>query len=53
MNILFIAHESRMGGANLSLLGMIDEMADKHNISVVVPIKNGFILVDARACVNS
>ena len=34
MNILFIAHESRLGGANLSMLGMIDEMAKKHQISV-------------------
>lgn len=48
MNILFIAHESRMGGANLSMLGMIDEMADRHNISVVVPIKNGFMVEELK-----
>ncbi len=44
MNILFIAHESRLGGANLSLLGIIDELSERHDISVVVPIKNGFIV---------
>ena len=48
MNILYIAHESRLGGANLSMLGMIDEMADRHNISVVVPIKNGFVVEELR-----
>ncbi len=48
MNILFMAHESRMGGANLSLLGVIDELAGKHNISVVVPIKNGFMVEELR-----
>lgn len=48
MNILFLAHESRLGGANLSLLGMIDEMADRHNISVVVPIKNGFMVEELK-----
>lgn len=48
MNILYIAHESRLGGANLSMLGMIDEMADRHNISVVVPIKNGFVVEELK-----
>lgn len=48
MNILFFAHESRLGGANLSLLGMIDEMAEKHNIFVAVPIKNGFLVEELR-----
>lgn len=48
MNILFMAHESRMGGANLSLLGIIDELAGKHNISVVVPIKSGFMVDELR-----
>lgn len=44
MNILYIAHESRMGGANLSLLGMIDHFSEKNNIYVVVPIKKGFLV---------
>ncbi len=48
MNILYIAHESRLGGANLSLLGIIDELAGKHNISVVVPIKNGFMVDELK-----
>lgn len=48
MNILYIAHESRLGGANLSLLGIIDELAGKHNISVVVPIKNGFMVEELK-----
>lgn len=48
MNILFFAHESRMGGANLSLLGMIDELYPKHNIYVVVPIKKGFLVDELR-----
>ena len=48
MNILFFAHESRMGGANLSLLGMIDELYQKHNIYVVVPIKKGFLVDELK-----
>lgn len=48
MNILFFAHESRMGGANLSLLGMIDELHQKHNIYVVVPIKKGFLVDELK-----
>ena len=48
MNILFFAHESRLGGANLSLLGMIDEMAGKHNIFVVVPIRQGFLVEELK-----
>ncbi|MDE6386375.1 MAG: glycosyltransferase family 4 protein [Lachnospiraceae bacterium] len=48
MNILFMAHESRLGGANLSLLGIIDELAGRHNISVAVPIKRGFMVDELR-----
>lgn len=48
MNILFFAHESRLGGANLSLLGMIEQMQDRHNISVVVPIKEGFMVDELK-----
>lgn len=44
MNILYIAHESRMGGANLSLLGMIDQLSAENNIYVAVPIKKGFLV---------
>lgn len=44
MNILYIAHESRMGGANKSLLGMLDEIRKHHKVYVVVPIKCGFLI---------
>lgn len=43
MNILYIAHESRLGGANLSLLGLLEELQKKHKVYVVIPIKNGFL----------
>lgn len=48
MNILFFAHESRLGGANLSLLGMIDELHTKHNVYVVVPIRKGFLVDELK-----
>lgn len=48
MNILYFANESRLGGANLSLLGLLDEMAGKHNVSVVVPIKEGYMVEELR-----
>lgn len=48
MNILFFANESRMGGANLSLLGILDEMGGKHNTLVVVPIKEGYMVDELR-----
>lgn len=48
MNILFFAHESRLGGANLSLLGMIEQMQQRHNIFVVVPIKEGFMVDELK-----
>ena len=44
MNILFFANESRLGGANLSLLGLIDELRERHKILVVVPIKKGYMV---------
>lgn len=44
MNILYIANDSRIGGANLSLLGIADEISDIHNIYVVVPIKKGLFV---------
>lgn len=45
MNILYIAQGSHLGGANLSLLGLIDELSDENNIYVATPIRNG-LLVD-------
>lgn len=41
MNILFIAHEKSLNGASLSLLGIIDEIADENNIYVLSPYKEG------------
>lgn len=48
MNILYIAHESRMGGANMSLLGMIDQMSEKNHIYAAVPIREGFLVDELR-----
>lgn len=40
LNILYVAHERKLGGATLSLLALIDEMqARGHRIYVVVPTK--------------
>lgn len=48
MNILYFANESRLGGANLSLLGLLDEMSKRHNVSVVVPIKEGYMVNELK-----
>lgn len=48
MNILFFSNESRLGGANLSLLGLIDELKKVHQISVVVPIRKGYMVEELR-----
>lgn len=48
MNILYFANESRLGGANLSLLGLLDVMSGWHNVSVVVPIKEGYMVDELR-----
>lgn len=40
LNILYIAHERKLGGATISLLALIDEMIKRgHEIKVVVPTK--------------
>ncbi len=44
VNILYIAHESRLGGPNKSLLEMIDQLSGENTIYVVVPIKRGFLV---------
>lgn len=41
MNILFISHETTLGGATLSMLGLIDELVEKNEISVLVRKKDG------------
>lgn len=48
MNILYFAHDSRIGGATLSLLGMIDELRAENQIYVVVAIKKGFLVDELR-----
>lgn len=48
MNILFFANESRLGGANLSLLGLIDELKKVHQISVVLPIRKGYMVEELQ-----
>lgn len=48
MNILYFAHDNRIGGATLSLLGMIDELKEENQIYVVVPIKKGFLVDELR-----
>lgn len=48
MNIVYFAHESRLGGANLSLLGLIEEMRRDNNVYVIVPIKTGFLVDELK-----
>ena len=48
MNILFFAHTSGVGGATLSLLGIIDELREKNQIYVVVSIRKGFLVDELR-----
>lgn len=48
MNILYFAHESRLGGANLSLLGLLEEMKKEQQVFVVVPIRKGFFVEELK-----
>lgn len=50
MNILYIAHESNLGGATLSLLGMIDEALKfgNNNINVLVNYNTGQLLEELK-----
>lgn len=41
MNILYVSHESNLGGATRSLLGIIDELQDKVNVFVLTSSKSG------------
>lgn len=41
MNILFVAHECELNGASRSLLGLIDQLEDNHNIYVLTNYKKG------------
>lgn len=53
MNILFVSHETTLGGATLSMLGIIDELAEKNEISVLVRKKNGPLIQElSKRAVN-
>ena len=43
MNILYIVHDNKKGGAALSFLEMISQIKKEHNVYVLIPHKKGFI----------
>ena len=43
MNILYIVHDNKKGGAAISFLEMISIISKEHNVYVLVPHKNGFL----------
>ena len=43
MNILYIVHDNKKGGAALSFLEMISHISKEHNVYVLTPHKNGFL----------
>lgn len=43
MNILYIVHDNKKGGAALSFLEMISYISKEHNVYVLTPHKNGFL----------
>lgn len=43
MNILYIIHDNKKGGAALSFLEMISLISQKHNVYVLTPHKSGFL----------
>ena len=43
MNILYIVHDNKKGGAALSFLEMISQIRSQHNVIVLTPHKNGFV----------
>ena len=43
MNILYIVHDNKKGGAALSFLEMISHVKEQHNVFVFVPHKQGFV----------
>lgn len=43
MNILYIVHDNKKGGAALSFLEMISYIGKEHNVYVLTPHKNGFL----------
>ncbi len=43
MNILYVVHDNKKGGAALSFLEMISNIRKEHNVYVLTPHKNGYI----------
>ena len=43
MNILYVVHDNKKGGAALSFLEMISHIRKEHNVYVLTPHKNGYI----------
>lgn len=53
MNILFVSHETTLGGATLSMLGIIDELIKENQISVLVRKTDGPLIKElAKRNVN-
>jgi len=48
MNILFVAHEERLNGASLSLIGIIDELIQDNKIYVLTNRKEGKFLEELK-----
>lgn len=43
MNILYIVHDNKKGGAAISFLEMINLVKDKHRVYVITPHKKGYL----------
>lgn len=43
MNILYVVHDNKKGGAAISFLEMISYIRKEHNVYVLTPHKNGFL----------
>lgn len=43
MNILYVVHDNKKGGAAISFLEMISYISKEHNVYVLTPHKNGFL----------
>ncbi len=48
MNILFVAHEEKLNGASLSLIGIIDELIEDNKIYVLTNCKEGKFLEELK-----
>ena len=43
MNILYVVHDNKRGGAAISFLEMISYISKEHNVYVLTPHKNGYL----------